>query len=185
MKFSLSTFIIATLASVSFAAPLEARQATPTRVNPSVVAKAYESAPTMAVTVDGYGQTSRYGSGSNSVSSLVYFSQPPGSPWSGKRCNLRFSDPVVLSGSKTFAVFEFIPSNGVTFDISKATWNQRTGYRNRELATFKVGEGSDLVYSYPCPTDGKGLNFELTSSNGDSEIQWNSNWNQGLWLQVV
>jgi hypothetical protein len=84
-----------------------------------------------------------------------------------------------------FQVFTFVPSNGVTFDVNKATWNQKTGYRDQQVATYIYGAGTDIIYSFTCPTGGKLINYELTASNGEANIQWYSPSGEGMWLEVA
>jgi hypothetical protein len=185
-----SIFGLLAAAAISSALPtappnaFEKRQNRNTRITPTALTRVYEHAPNLISGQDGWGETSNSpGQALTGVNTLISFqlAREDG----GRTCNLRFADPSFATGSKTFSVFEFVPSNGVTFDVTKATWNQRTGYRDRQLAIYTYEEGRDIVYSFTCPTGGKLLNYELTASNGEVNIRWNVPRGEGLWLEVV
>ncbi|KAF8252936.1 hypothetical protein K440DRAFT_627078 [Wilcoxina mikolae CBS 423.85] len=187
MKFSITTIflLVSTALSAvipSSSSPIEKRQST--RYPPTTLARLYEWNPNMVAPADGWGETSRSGWGNTGVTTLVHFAIDR--RWAGRTCNLRFSSPDFAVGSKQFTVLDFTPANGKeTFDPRRATWNQKTGWRGNELAVYKVGGGSNLVYSRPCPSEGRPLNFELVPSNGDVNIQWLPSRGQGLWLEVT
>ncbi|KAI5782642.1 hypothetical protein EDC01DRAFT_664378 [Geopyxis carbonaria] len=184
MFFSISSSLLL-LSTLAAALPaLEKRQSRSLRSAPVEVLKLYEHSPNVVIGQDGWGETSRVGSGLSGVNTLIAFQTYPED--FGKTCNLRFAAPSVQSGSKSFTLWSFVPSNGNIFDPHRATWNQKTGYRDRQLATHTyVLNGPDIVYSLPCPAGGKFLNYELTSANGESNMQWYTPNGEGLYLEVA
>ncbi|KAA8913126.1 hypothetical protein FN846DRAFT_903060 [Sphaerosporella brunnea] len=181
MKF-LTSLILLSAAALSSALPTTSKRAA-VHVAPNSLCKTYEHSPNTPFGPTTWGETSRVGGGLTGVNTLISFQLD--AAYGGATCNLRFADAEVHTGSNTFSVFSFVPTNGVTFDPNTATWNQKTGYRDQQLATFQYGASGDLVYSFTCPTGGKLLNYELTSANGDSNLQWDTSLEQGLWLEVV
>jgi hypothetical protein len=181
MQFITSVFLLAS-AALSTALPTTNDKRASFGIAPTSVVKTYEHSPDVAFGPSTWGETSRVGAGNTGVNTLISFQLD--ASHGGRPCNLRFRDPEVQAGSNTFSVFSFVPSNGYTFSASTASWNQKTGYRDQQLATFKYGAGSDLVYSFTCPQGGELLNYELTSANGESNLQWDTATGQGLWLEV-
>ncbi|KAA8893820.1 hypothetical protein FN846DRAFT_895646 [Sphaerosporella brunnea] len=193
MQFSINSVLLLAAAAFSAALPtssidsvIEKRQNRNIRITPSALVRMYEHSPNLNFAQDGWGETSSTQAGdgrATSVNTLVSFKLEPED--GGRTCNLRFNDPNFATGSKTFSIFNFVPSNGVTFDASKATWNQRTGHRDQQAATYTHGAGTDIIYSFTCPSGGKYLNYELAASRGEVNIQWYSPHGEGMWLEVV
>jgi hypothetical protein len=182
MQFLISFFLLTT-AALSSAAPTTEKRAS-FGIAPTSLVKTYEHSPDYAFGPSVWGETSRVGAGNTGVNTLISFQLEASH---GERpCNLRFRDPDIHQGSNIFSVFSFVPSNGYSFDPNTASWNHKTGYRDQQLATYKYGGSTgDLVYSFTCPSGGKLLNYELTSANGESNLQWDTALGKGLWLEVV
>ncbi|KAF8242663.1 hypothetical protein K440DRAFT_616224 [Wilcoxina mikolae CBS 423.85] len=182
MHFITSLLFLAITSTLTSALPHSKRQNT--RITPSQVNKLYERLPTNTVS-DGWGEVSqdiRLKTPSK-VHSLFAFqlSNSDG----GQTCNLRFDKPEIALGTLSFKVYDFIPTNGRTFDSKKASWNKKSGKTGKSLATFKVGgKNKNLVYSFPCPKGGKMLNYELVPEGGVN-MQWPYPDSTGLWLEVV
>lgn len=130
------------------------------------------------------GRVSQSGSG-KIVTTLIGFVMPSQN-LRGRTCVLRFSKPATYTGSKQFRLYEFIPNGGrTTFDPSVATFNFRTGYRNRDLGVSTVsGSSSFTVYKFNCPAPKTGVNFDVTPTNGDVSITWD-NWKGGFTLTAL
>jgi hypothetical protein len=179
----LTSILLLTTAALSSAAPTTEKRDS-FAIAPSSLVRTYEASPNFAAGPSAWGETSRIGAGNTGVNTLISFQLD--ASHGGRPCNLRFRDAEWHEGSNTFSVFSFVPTNGYSFDVNTASWNHKTGYRDQQLATYKYGGSTgDLVYSFTCPSDGKLLNYELTSANGESKLQWDTSIGQGLWLEVV
>lgn len=185
MRFITSAFLLAA-AALSAALPVESpveKRATD-YVSPAQVVRTYERFPDRASGPSDIGETSRVGGGLTGINTLVAFQLAASD--AGATCNLRFHDPSVATGSKTFQLFEFVPNNGDSFNVWTASWNNKGGYRNQQLTTFKyVKGGNDLVYSFPCPSGGKKVNYEFVSANGDNNLSWDWTNGEGPYLEII
>ncbi|KAF8536763.1 hypothetical protein BDD12DRAFT_807512 [Trichophaea hybrida] len=112
MHFITSLLFLAITSTLTPALPHSKRQNT--RITPSQVNKLYEGLPTNTVS-DGWGEVSQ-------------------------TCNLRFDKPEIALGTLSFKVYDFIPTNGRTFDSKKASWNKKTGKTGKSLTTFKASK---------------------------------------------
>jgi hypothetical protein len=74
------------------------------------------------------------------------------------------------------------------FDYKKASWVNKHGYRDRDLAIHRAGRKCNFVYSFKCPTGGKWINYEVVPV-GDVNMQWPKmpapSKEGGLWIEVV
>ena len=184
MRFITSAFLLAS-AVLSAALPVESPvQKRDDYVSPASVVRLYEAFPNRASGPSDIGETSRVGGGLTGISTLLSFQLDVSD--GGATCNLRFHDPSVATGSKTFALFEFVPNNGDTFNPYTASWNSKGGYRNQQLTTYKyVKGGNSLVYSTLCPSGGKKWNFEFVSANGDNNLSWDWTNGEGPYLEII
>lgn len=182
MRFITSALLLAA-AALSVALPVESpvEKRDTDYVSPDQVVRLYERYPDRASGPSDIGEASRVGGGLTGISSIVSFPLDPSD--AGSTCNVRFYDPSVATGSKTFQLFEFIPTN---FNVWTASWNSKGGYRNQQLTTYKyVKGGSSLVYSFTCPSGTKKLYYEVVSANGDNNLSWDWTNGEGLQLEIV
>jgi len=65
------------------------------------------------------------------------------------------------------------------------SWQDKRGKRGSQLSTYKLGEKKP-VWTFKCPTPGKGVNFEFVPTEDKVNIKQNSAEHKGgPWIEVV